>query len=52
MKTQVTNKLAFKSNAVIELDLATMNQVIGGATTFICGDCVVITSRIEKSLDY
>lgn len=48
MKTQVTNKLAFQTNAIAELDLATMNQVIGGATTFICGDCVVITSRIEE----
>ncbi|WP_347067040.1 hypothetical protein [Flavobacterium sp. WV_118_3] len=51
MKTQVTNKLVFQSNAVAELDVTTMHQVIGGVTTFICGDCVVITSRIEKALD-
>ncbi len=51
MKTQATNKLAFQSSAVAELDLATMNQVNGGATTFICGDCVVITTRIENTLD-
>jgi len=51
MKTQITNKLVFQSNAVAELDVTTMHQVIGGATTFICGDCVVITTRIENTLD-
>jgi hypothetical protein len=51
MKTQATNKLAFQSSAVAELDLEVMNQVNGGATTFICGDCVVITTRIENTLD-
>jgi len=51
MKTQQTNKLVFQSNSVVELDIVSMGQVIGGATTFICGDCVVITSRIENVID-
>ncbi len=51
MKTHVKNKLAFQSNAVVELDLAAMNQVNGGATTFVCGDCVVVTSRIKNGME-
>jgi len=51
MKTQATNKLAFQSNAIVELDLATMNQVNGGATTFVCGECVVVTSRIKNVME-
>ncbi|WP_168732810.1 hypothetical protein [Flavobacterium supellecticarium] len=50
MKTQATNKLAFQSNAVVELDLEVMNQVNGGATTFVCGECVVVTSRIKNGM--
>lgn len=51
MKTQETNKLVFKTNAIVTLDAAAMDNVIGGATTFVCGDCVVITTRIENVMN-
>ncbi|MBN9283333.1 MULTISPECIES: class I lanthipeptide [Flavobacterium] len=52
MKTQETNKLAFKRNAIVELDMTAMRKIAGGAdtndgpTTFICGDCVVVTRQL------
>lgn len=51
MKTQETNKLVFKTNAIVTLDNAVMENVIGGATTFVCGECVVITSRINNAIN-
>ncbi|UUC46206.1 class I lanthipeptide [Flavobacterium cerinum] len=52
MKTAKNNKLSFERNVIAELDLNAMKSIMGGAdtndgpTTFICGDCVVVTRQL------
>lgn len=52
MKTKNTNKLSFERSAIAELDLKAMKSIMGGGdtndgpTTFVCGDCVVVTRQL------
>jgi bacteriocin-like protein len=42
------NKLAFNKAAVSELNNNKLNSINGGATTFICGDCILIPKTLKS----
>lgn len=48
MKTQYTNKLAFTKKVITELQKEELLSVKGGATTFICGDCILLPTIIKN----
>jgi len=41
------DKLAFNKAAVTELNNNTLKRINGGATTFICGDCILLPKTLK-----
>ena len=48
MKTENPKKLRFDKATLVELTIPQLETIMGGGTTFTCGECVLIPTLIKS----